>query len=92
MRLCRYDDAGTARAAFYTEEQIIPLDNTLPGFVMVDVNDVARRTLQLPLDANGDLTISYNQPAGWTGLFAFQALLYDGDGNLIGTSDFVIND
>jgi len=25
MRLCRFDDAGTDRVAFYTEEQIIPL-------------------------------------------------------------------
>jgi 2-keto-4-pentenoate hydratase/2-oxohepta-3-ene-1,7-dioic acid hydratase in catechol pathway len=25
MRLCRYDDSGTARAGFYTEEQIIPV-------------------------------------------------------------------
>ena len=46
----------------------------------------------VPLDANGDLTLNYTQPAGWTGLFAFQALLYEADGHLIGTSDFVIND
>lgn len=63
-----------------------------PTFFFVDLVDVWRRTQPLTADGNGGFQINYNQPAGWTGNYAFQAILYDDLGNPIGTSEFVIND
>ena len=81
-----------ARSSFLSgSEHEFGLGNGLPGLLMVDTDDIWRRTQPLPLDANGDLTLDYTQPAGWSGALVFQALLYDENGSTSGTSSFVVN-
>lgn len=63
-----------------------------PVFIMVAPQDIWRRTQQRPIDANGMVVFNYEQPAGVTGDWAWQALLFDASGAPIGTSEFVIND
>ena len=44
----------------------------------IDVDELGRRVLQ--------------QPAGWSGTMAFQALLFDGSGAPVGTSTYVVTE
>jgi len=63
-----------------------------PVFFMVAPNELWRRALPQPTDANGAATFQYDQPAGVTGEWVFQALLYDEHGTPVGTSSLVVND
>jgi hypothetical protein len=82
-----------ARSSFLRgQEVVVDLGWGVPAFFMVDPSEVWRRTTQLPLDAAGSLTLTYQQPAGWTGTMTFQALLFDGSGAPVGTSTYVVTD
>jgi len=82
-----------ARSSFIRgQEQVVDLGWGLPAFFMVDPSEVWRRSTQLPLDAAGSLTLRFQQPAGWSGTMAFQALLFDGSGAPVGTSTYVVTE
>ena len=62
-----------------------------PVFTAFELVDLWRRTPPVSTDGSGDYTLSYDQPGSLGGQLVFQAIVYGAGGELLGTSDYVVN-
>lgn len=74
-----------------TREVVNELGYGFPFFTAFDLDDLWRRTVQLTTDGNGEYVLNYIQPSSLEGMLVFQAIVYDGVGVPLGTSEFVVN-
>ncbi len=77
--------------ALETNDIITPMGAALPIALRADMIDFGRRVSMIPLDAQGEVSLSYFQDVTIEGAMMAQFLVFDANGSLLTTSNYVIN-
>lgn len=89
------DSSVTIMVAFVSDLVADEVSNDLgygfPVFTAFDLVDLWRRTPPVSTDGSGDYTLTYDQPGSLGGQLVFQAIIYGAGGELLGTSEYVVN-